>query len=505
MADHPGFIPHLNGGPFYEKPPLYYWILAAAFRLAGRPVAAAARAVSVGSCLLILLITFMGLRRAAGERQAAAAVLILATSLGFFRTSQWILLDPLFALFTTLAFWGAFVCLTEGSWAAWLLMTGGLSLAIWTKGLVAPALLAPGWAALLWRRRREGLLRRLRPLATGAALSAAVLACLGGFYLAGGPQALYEFLWVNHIDRFLHPMATGHVQPVAFYLLAIPVAIVPWVLLLPLILRPAFWRGGSRQESALLRPFLGWTVLGGLVVLTAASTKRDTYLLPLLPAVASLLGLAVDDFLREGAEGGGRLRWLLRFVHPWAPAMWALLPPLALWAYSGTLGATGFAFLCLGAVVAVATLALTLRGSAKAFQLQAAAAFVGCAAILFVVVPPLDRVKNLQPFVERMIRAVPGGGPVPALGADETLYGIIPFVTGREVTGLTEDEFVALALSGRRPAYVVEQDDPERFFPRNPHLLGYEVVMQGRFGPARTIRLWRDEMGARQPGEWNAP
>jgi hypothetical protein len=68
------------------------------------------------------------------------------------------------------------------------------------------------------------------------------------------------------------------------------------------------------------------------------------------------------------------------------------------------------------------------------------------------------------------------------------------------VTGLTEDEFVALALSGRRPAYVVEQDDPERSFPRNPHLLGYEVVMQGRFGPARALRLWRDEIGARWRG-----
>lgn len=381
-------------------------------------------------------------------------------------------------------------------------MAGGLSLALWTKGLVGVALLAPGWAAMAWYHRKEGLLGRFRPMTTAAALAAAALACVGGFYLSGGREALYQFLWVNHVERLIHPAGTGHAESASYYLLALPVALLPWVLLLPALFRPAFWRTRGHEEAPLLRPFLGWTALGGLVVLTAAATKRETYLLPLLPVLASLLALAVDDVLREGADSGWWARGLLRYVHPWVPALWALLPPLALWAYSGKVGPAGVVFLCLGAAVAVACVVLSMRGAAGSLQLQASAAFLGCASLLVMVVPPLDRVKNLEPFVERMDRLLPPGAPVVALSADETLYGIIPFVTDREVEGLTEDQFAAGALSGRRPPFLVEQEDPGNRFPRDPSLLGYHVVMQESFGPRRTIRLWRDQIGeAMRPGK----
>ena len=46
MAERPGVIPTLNGRPFIEKPPLYYWLTGAALRIAGAPSAPAARAVS---------------------------------------------------------------------------------------------------------------------------------------------------------------------------------------------------------------------------------------------------------------------------------------------------------------------------------------------------------------------------------------------------------------------------------------------------------------------------
>ena len=496
MLEHPGFVPLLNGKPFYEKPPLYYWALAGAFRLTGGPSAAAARSVSVLSCLLILAVTFRGLRRAAGAGPASAAVLILATSLGFFRASQWILLDPVLALWTTLAFWGAFECLSGGSAAAWLLMVAGLSLAFWTKGLIGLALFAPGWAVFAWQYRREGLLPRLRPFASAAVVVAAIAACLAGFYVADGRAGLYQFLWVNHVERFLHPVATGHAEPWSYYLSALPVALLPWSLLLPALFAPRFWRSGDSARTRLLRPFLGWTVAGGFLLLSAASTKRETYLLPLLPLLASLLGLAMDDVIRSEGAAGRFLSPLIRYVHPWAPAAWAFLPPLAAWIYTGTLGAAGAALLAVGALLAAAGLLAAFRaGPSKAFPWQAASAFAGCAAVLLLVVPPLDRVKNLEPFVERIGRVVPDGAPLAALSADETLYGIIPFVTGRDVAGLTEDEFVARVLSGRRPAFVVEQADPEHRFPRDPAILGYEVVMEDEFGPARALRLWRDACG----------
>ena len=36
MYAKPGIVPTLNGAPFIQKPPLYYWTTAAAFRVAGK-------------------------------------------------------------------------------------------------------------------------------------------------------------------------------------------------------------------------------------------------------------------------------------------------------------------------------------------------------------------------------------------------------------------------------------------------------------------------------------
>src|SRR5450631_4378413 len=56
MALSPGVIPTLNGERFIEKPPLYYWLVAATYRISGGPSVLAARAVSVAAGLATLLL-----------------------------------------------------------------------------------------------------------------------------------------------------------------------------------------------------------------------------------------------------------------------------------------------------------------------------------------------------------------------------------------------------------------------------------------------------------------
>src|SRR5579864_6581618 len=60
MALAPTVIPTLNGERFIEKPPLYYWIVAAIFRLTGGASVLGARAVSVvaGLATLALLVVW---------------------------------------------------------------------------------------------------------------------------------------------------------------------------------------------------------------------------------------------------------------------------------------------------------------------------------------------------------------------------------------------------------------------------------------------------------------
>src|SRR6202158_3127681 len=48
MALSPAVIPTLNGQRFIEKPPLYYWLVAAVYRLTGGPSVLAGRRVRGG-------------------------------------------------------------------------------------------------------------------------------------------------------------------------------------------------------------------------------------------------------------------------------------------------------------------------------------------------------------------------------------------------------------------------------------------------------------------------
>src|ERR1700686_4903291 len=102
MALSPGVIPTLNGQPFIEKPPLYYWVVAAAYRISGGPSVLAARAVSLAAGLATLLLLHWG-SAAHGRRAGLISACMLATSLQFMVSTHWVLIDPLLMLSTTVA------------------------------------------------------------------------------------------------------------------------------------------------------------------------------------------------------------------------------------------------------------------------------------------------------------------------------------------------------------------------------------------------------------------
>ena len=103
-----------------------------------------------------------------------------------------------------------------------------------------------------------------------AALAAAIAA-------SGGTAALRTWFWVNHVERFVHPVATGHKAPLVYYLWTLPTAIAPW--LVPFLalfhVKGPLWRR-DRADAALLR-FAAAVTFGPLVVLSLASSKRRSH------------------------------------------------------------------------------------------------------------------------------------------------------------------------------------------------------------------------------------
>ena len=496
MMDAPGLVPHLGGEPFLEKPPLYYWIVAGAFAVAG-PTPAAARAVGALAVLATLLVVWAWGRRAASPFVGRAAALLLALCYGLLGSGHWIIIDPTLALWLTLAFWAAWERIDGSRSAGWLaLLYGALAAAIATKGLVGLALPLAGIVPYCALRRAERPHRALAPWIGLPALALAAGLAMLCFAPSLGFKGVYELFWVNQVMRFLDaPELKGHRAPFYAYVGLLPAVLLPWLAPLLASLRPTFWRGRGATERPALRAFLGCVAGGGLLLLSLASSKRNIYLMPLLPPLALTLALALDDWLARRAAAAPR--WMLGWLQSGLLALWGVAAPaLLLWrgdpllrdapgAPRPLLVAASAALLLL---VACGAAAVALRATARderraAWRGQVVAAVVFAFAMLWVAVPVIDAHKDLTPFLREVDRRLPPRGAVAALGSDETLVGAVSFVGGRRV----EPKSAADLERPDGPEFALEQFDPAERKGVVP--ARYVVLAERSFGPRRTVRL----------------
>jgi 4-amino-4-deoxy-L-arabinose transferase len=278
--------PRLWGEPWFEKPALLYWMTATAFRaglgenLAPRlPVAL----LSIG----FLIFFHRALASRFGGSAAWCAAVILATSAGWLGCSHVGVTDlPLAAAFSA-AMLLALDWIESGDsrllpWSAAL-----LGAAVLAKGLVPLALALP----LAWfGRRRLGALLRARVAAPFAVVALPwYLAC----YLRNGAPFLKRFLWQDHIERYVSD-ALQHQQPFWFYLPVLAAALLPWSPALLLLFRRSAYQDVRR------RFLLAW-VLFGLGFFSMSNGKLPGYVLPLLPAVAALMGIALAEVRQAGS------------------------------------------------------------------------------------------------------------------------------------------------------------------------------------------------------------
>ena len=487
MYTHPAVIPTLNGEPFVEKPPLYYWATALSFSIVGGPSVAAARSVSGISGLLTLTVLFVWVRRARSVATAAVATVLLATFAAFLTGVHWVRIDALLLLFCTISIWSAWERLGRGARPGFLvLFYAGIVLALWTKGLIGPVLIGAGLALYAAFSRSFKVLMPLRPFAGTTVLVAAVATLAAAIRVSGGPAALSTWFWVNHVERFVHPVATGHEHSFAYYAWTLPAAIAPWLVPFAALFR---WKGPlfarDRADAALLR-FAAAMTIAPLAVLSLASSKREVYLLPLLPALALLMATSVEDRIeaeastpRPGAwtRFGDWLQAAILGLIGLAPAAWHVVTSRAVTPVSAILGLAGLAS---AVALGVAVVRRELR---RAFWIGAASMAVAFAGVATLVVPKVDAIKNMQPFIAGIDALLPARAPLPAIGADETLLGIVPFVTGRKVLPVD-----AKALDGA--AFVLVQWHGED---ANPDALSpaYERIASSEFGPSRRLALWR--------------
>jgi 4-amino-4-deoxy-L-arabinose transferase-like glycosyltransferase len=271
--------PRLWGQPWFEKPALLYWMTGAAFRMGLGPDLAPRLPVAIMSVAFLAFFWWM-LRREFGCATAWFATLILATSGGWCAYSQSGVTDlPLSAAFSAaMLFALPWVVRRDQRLLPYAAVM--LGLAVLAKGPAPLVLAAP--LALAWRNFRD--LLRVRVIVPFLLVALPWYALC---YLRNGAAFLKEFFWLHNFQRFT-TSSLQHVQPWWYYVPVLALLLLPWTALAPLAAIGA--KPLDRRRLFLLL----WT-LWPLVFFSISVNKLSGYILPLLPALAALIALALNE------------------------------------------------------------------------------------------------------------------------------------------------------------------------------------------------------------------
>jgi 4-amino-4-deoxy-L-arabinose transferase-like glycosyltransferase len=274
--------PRLWGSPWFEKPPLLYWLTALGTVAGLNPELSARLPVALLS-LGFLAVSFFMLRSEFGAQAAGVATALLATSAGWITYSQLCLTDLPLAVCFSLAVFFALPLLRSGVQSGQLRLRlvaigASLGLATLAKGLVPIALALP----FFWFLRRYW---RKWWLAF-VAFAVVALPWYSAVYLRNGYPFVQDFFWKHHFER-LYSASLQHVQPWYYYIPVLLAGTFPWTPLLGLLaLRSAKW--GAKWDDR--RTFLAVICIFGLLFFSVSLNKLPGYLLPLLPSVFVLIG-----------------------------------------------------------------------------------------------------------------------------------------------------------------------------------------------------------------------
>jgi 4-amino-4-deoxy-L-arabinose transferase-like glycosyltransferase len=289
--------PQLNFVDYPERPPAYFWVLAAAMSAFGTRNEAAIRLPSV---LLAIAGVWLALAWGWNHLRPVAAMLsalVLSTAAGYVAIGRLGIDDAVSGFLLAIALLSMSEPLLSHRarfpWRFYL----ALALAIVTFGpaaLILPAVTALLFVALL---REPGRLLDLRPFRGLGVVCAVVVPVLAVSAARDPGYVIGLFLDHNRI-RFLDAnFDDDHSYSLVSFLGVVPLLMLPWGIFLPWSLRDAQRAGGERSAEARLY-LVVWCAVD-VVFFVLCSANLVAYVVLALFPLALLTGRALARFLRR--------------------------------------------------------------------------------------------------------------------------------------------------------------------------------------------------------------
>ncbi|ENV57041.1 hypothetical protein F951_01381 [Acinetobacter soli CIP 110264] len=281
-------VPRLDSLPFIHKPPMLHWLSSIAMHIFGVHVWVV-RLVPVLAASLLLIGTYLFVRKYLSQKIAELSILMMATNLLFFGSSQYVNHDLLLATGITLSVF----CLVDFSLCnrKAMLFLGYFfaASAFLTKGLIG--ILIPGMILLPWllyTRQYKRIPAFFNPFALLflAALTLPWLYQMQQIY----PDFLHYFFIDQQFNRF-HSNQFNNKQSWFFYLVILLVSLLPWLLTLR-------WTGLRtilhQQRLNPVGQLLIWWLVSVVIFFSIPPSKLAGYILPALTPLIILCAVAFE-------------------------------------------------------------------------------------------------------------------------------------------------------------------------------------------------------------------
>ena len=444
VASGDWLTPRLNGFKYFEKPALQYWATAAALTAFGKNEWAARLWPGLTGFLGVLLVFFAG-RRLFGPPAALYGAAVAASSAIYVFIGHGLTLDMSTAFFLSACVFAIAIGQRDEAdpkerrrWmlAAW----AAAALAVLSKGLIGVVLPAGAMALYILVERDWRRIARLNIFSGGLLF----LAIAAPWFIAvslANPEFFRFFFIQEHFERFL-TKEHGRYQPVWYFVPVLLAGILPWIV----SLFPALWQAWKRTPAANFQPqrfLLAWcAVVFGFFSLS--DSKLGSYILPIFPAVALLIGAHLASAGRREGLAQALVAALLgialaaaspqavRFAQP-------DLPSEFLARYVPWIAAAGAALFAGG----IASAWLALRGRPLAATVALALGGLVCVQVGASGHEQLSPVYSAYHIVQKIRNQLKPDAPFYVV---DTFDHTLPFYLGRTVTMVSYKDELAQAI-----------------------------------------------------------
>lgn len=286
--------PHFNYALRFDKPVFFYWLVAWAYQWFGISEFSARFFSAVTATLTVFSVYVFG-QYWVSRRYGWFSALILSSSIVFAGIARMSITDMTLTCLMTATSLSLFMAAHRD--LKWWLLAGFFSgLAVLTKGPVG--LVVPGAVFLLYTLVIQDFKRCLLNRWLLLSLLVCMAVALPWYVLAyqENHQAFIDALLLHNVARY-SDVVSGHKQPVYFYVWVLLAGFLPWTLYLPAAFKNLI--AGLRKHKEMLQnqnlhyfvPLYAsiWAAFT-FIFFTVSNTKLLTYILPLLPALALLMG-----------------------------------------------------------------------------------------------------------------------------------------------------------------------------------------------------------------------